>query len=99
MRMLEMIRRQYRGVLMLTGGFDPESAEKWLEEGRCDLVGFGRKFLANPDLPERLRHRSTLNRDDPTTYYGGGAKGYTDYPNLKQEKGEQPSACVDETWR
>jgi N-ethylmaleimide reductase len=99
MRMLELIRRNYRGVLMLTGGFDRDSAKQWLEEGRCDLVGFGRKFLANPDLPERLRRAAPLNRDDPPTYYGGGAKGYTDYPSLAQEKGEQPGACVDQSWR
>jgi N-ethylmaleimide reductase len=98
-RMLEMLRRNYRGVLLLTGGFDRDTAEQWLEEGRCDLVGFGRKFLANPDLPRRLRQGAPLNRDDPPTYYGGGAKGYTDYPSLAQEKGEQPGACVDETWR
>jgi N-ethylmaleimide reductase len=84
---------------MLTGGFDRDTAEQWLEEGRCDLVGFGRKFLANPDLPQRLGQGAALNRDDPATYYGGGSKGYTDYPNLAQEKGEQPAPCVDESWR
>jgi N-ethylmaleimide reductase len=46
-----------------------------------------------------LRSRAPLNQDDPSTYYGGGAKGYTDYPSLAQERGEQPEACVDETWR
>jgi hypothetical protein len=40
-----------------------------------------------------------LNKDDPTTYYGGGAKGYTDYPSLAQERGEQPKSCVDQSWR
>ena len=84
---------------MLCGGFDHDSAETWLELGRADLIAFGRKFLANPDLPERFRERAPLNEPDPTTFYGGGAKGYTDHPSLAQEHGEQPKACVDETWR
>jgi N-ethylmaleimide reductase len=84
---------------MIAGGFDRETAEEWLREGRADLIAFGRKFIANPDLPKRLRERSRLNRDDPTTYYGGGDKGYTDYPTLAQQRGEAPPPCVDERWR
>ena len=99
LRMVELIRSTYRGKLMLCGGFDRDSAEAWLEMGRADVIAFGRKFLANPDLPERFRRRAPLNKDDPSTYYGGGAKGYTDYPSLAQERGEQPKECVDETWR
>jgi N-ethylmaleimide reductase len=99
LRMLEMIRSRYRGVLMLAGGFDRDTAENWLELGRADLIAFGRKFLANPDLPERFRKRAALNADDPSTYYGGGAKGYTDYPSLAHEAAGQPAACVDESWR
>jgi N-ethylmaleimide reductase len=98
-RMLELIRATYRGSLMLAGGFDRDSAQAWLERGRADLIAFGRKFLANPDLPERLRSQQSLNADDPSTYYGGGAKGYTDYPSLAQDRGEQPKACVDDRWR
>jgi N-ethylmaleimide reductase len=99
MRMMELMRGKYRGLLMLTGGFDHETAEAWLEQGRADLIGFGRKFLANPDLPERFRRGAPLNADDRSTYYGGGAKGYIDYPSLAQERGERPKACVDESWR
>jgi N-ethylmaleimide reductase len=99
MRMLDLIRQKYRGALMLAGGFDGPTAAQWLREGRADLIAFGRKFIANPDLPERLRIGAPLNKDDPTTYYGGGAKGYTDYSSLKQERGEEPKACVDESWR
>jgi len=80
MAMVELIRESYRGTLMIAGGFDRDSAEAWLEQGRADLIAFGRKFIANPDLPERFRLRLPLNPDDPSTYYGGGAKGYTDYP-------------------
>lgn len=96
---LKLIRAKYRGTLMLAGGFDQATAEAWLEQGRADLIAFGRKFIANPDLSERFHAGKPLNKDDPKTYYGGGAKGYTDYPSLAQERGEQPKACVDESWR
>jgi N-ethylmaleimide reductase len=99
MAMVNLIREKYRGTLIIAGGFDYETAEQWLKQGRAELIAFGRKFLANPDLPERFRLRAPLNPDDPTTYYGGGAKGYTDYPSAAQDRGEQPRPCVDETWR
>jgi N-ethylmaleimide reductase len=97
--MVDLVRKKYRGTLIIAGGLDHDTAEQWLELGRADLIAFGRKFLANPDLPERFRLRAPLNPDDPATYYGGGAKGYTDYPTLAQLRGEQPKPCVDETWR
>ncbi|MDB5405294.1 MAG: NADH:flavin oxidoreductase [Rhodospirillales bacterium] len=97
--MLRLMRERYRGRLILAGGFDRDTAEAWLRQGKADLIAFGRKFIANPDLPERFRLGAPLNRDDPTTYYGGGAKGYTDYPTLAQERGEQPKPCVDDRWR
>jgi len=46
-------------------------------------VAFGVPFIANPDLPERIKQGAELNAADPTTFYGGGAEGYTDYPALK----------------
>jgi N-ethylmaleimide reductase len=98
-RMLALIREKYRGTLIMAGGFDRDPAEAWLEQGKADLIAFGRKFLANPDLPDRFRAHKPLNADDPSTYYGGGAKGYTDYPSLAQERGEQPKPCVDDRWR
>lgn len=99
LRMVELIRAKYCGTLIVAGGFDQDTAEEWLRAGRADLIAFGRKFLANPDLPERFRLRAPLNADDRSTYYGGGAKGYTDYPSLAQERGEQPKPCVDDRWR
>ncbi len=63
------------------------------------MIAFGRKFLANPDLPQRFQLGADLNAGDPTTYYGGGAKGYTDYPSLEQARGEAPMPCVDDRWR
>jgi N-ethylmaleimide reductase len=99
MRMLALMREKYHGTLMLAGGFGGDTAEAWLKDGRADLIAFGRKFIANPDLPERLHTGAPLHADDPSTYYGGGAKGYTDYPTLAQERGEQPKPCVDQRWR
>jgi N-ethylmaleimide reductase len=99
MRMLKVMRKNYRGTLILTGGLDHDTAESWLRNKRADLIAFGRKFIANPDLPERFRERAPLNMDDPSTYYGGGEKGYLDYPSLAQERGEKPKPCVDESWR
>jgi N-ethylmaleimide reductase len=98
-RMVDLMRGQYRGTLILAGGFDRDTAEAWIGQGKADLIAFGRKFLANPDLPERLRLRAPLNADDRSTYYGGGAKGYTDYPSIAQERGEAPKPCVDDRWR
>jgi len=96
---MRLIRDGYKGTLIVAGGFDLGEAEEWIENGRADLIAFGRKFLANPDLPERFRLGANLNADDSTTYYGGGAKGYTDYPSLEQTRGEIPMPCVDQRWR
>lgn len=99
MEMMALIRERYQGTLIAAGGFDRESAENWLSQGRADLIAFGRKFIANPDLPERFRQRAPLNTDDPETYYGGNASGYTDYPSLAQAQGKEPKPCVDEHWQ
>jgi N-ethylmaleimide reductase len=99
LRMIDLIRKKYRGTLIFAGGFDHDSAEAWLREGKADLIAFGRKFLANPDLPERFRRRAPLNADDPATYYGGGMMGYVDYLTLAQQRGDAPKPCVDERWR
>jgi N-ethylmaleimide reductase len=99
LNMVKLIRKKYKGTLMVAGGFQSDTAAQWLREGLADLIAFGRKFIANPDLPERIRMSAPLNVDDPTTYYGGGEKGYTDYPSLAQDRGEEPKACVDESWR
>ncbi len=56
----------------------------WVEQG-ADVVAFGRLFIANPDLPERFRREGPLNHYDRPTFYGGGARGYTDYPALADE--------------
>jgi N-ethylmaleimide reductase len=54
-----------------------------LAEGAADLIAFGKPFISNPDLVERLKKGAPLNAWDKATFYGGGAKGYTDYPTLQ----------------
>ncbi len=75
-----MIRRIFGGPVIAAGGFDGPGAEVIVAAGDADLVAFGRHFIANPDLPERLRQHQTLNAYDRTTFYYGGTAGYLDYP-------------------
>jgi N-ethylmaleimide reductase len=70
-----------RGAWIVNNGYDKALAQKALDEG-ADAVAFGRLFIANPDLVRRLRDDAPLNELDRSTLYGGGAKGYTDYPAL-----------------
>ena len=77
-----MFRREFKGTLILSGGYDAARAEADLAAGRCDLVAFGRPFLANPDFIERSRRGAALNAPDANTFYTADAKGYTDYPVL-----------------
>ena len=79
-RVAPVIRRAFRGPLILNGGYDRATADAALGSGAADLVAFGTAFLANPDLPERLRDSAPLNAPDRATFYGGDARGYTDYP-------------------
>ena len=76
------LREAFKGLMILAGGFDRSSAERALADKRGDLIAFGRPFLANPDLVERMRKKAPLNAPDPTTFYAPDAKGYTDYPTL-----------------
>jgi N-ethylmaleimide reductase len=68
--------------IIVNTGFDKAKADAVLSEGWADAVAFGTPFIANPDLVERLRADAPLNTPDPATFYGGGPKGYTDYPAL-----------------
>jgi N-ethylmaleimide reductase len=74
------LRRAWPRTFILAGGFDRDGAEAALKEGRAELVAFGRPFLANPDLVERLRRGLPLNPPDFASFYTPGPKGYTDYP-------------------
>jgi N-ethylmaleimide reductase len=68
---------------MVAGGFDAISAEAALARGDADLIGFGRPFIANPDLPARLRRGATLAPADRRTFYSEGPSGYIDYLTLE----------------
>ena len=76
----EALRIIYSGTLIYAGKYTAEKAEAALAAGWADLIGFGRPFVANPDLPYRLKHVLALNTPDASTLFGGGAKGFTDYP-------------------
>jgi len=78
------LRQKFRGTYIANNGYTPELAKEAVESGRADLVAFGKPFIANPDLVARLRRNAPLNVADNATFYGGGAKGYTDYPALEQ---------------
>ncbi|MCQ8239740.1 alkene reductase [Rhizosaccharibacter radicis] len=69
-----------RGRIIAAGGFDGADAEAILRTGDADAVAFGRAFIANPDLPDRLRHGWPLTPYDRATFYAGDGRGYTDYP-------------------
>src|SRR3984957_8991465 len=74
------LRPKFSRALIAAGGFNRDSAEAVIASGNADLVAFGRHFISNPDLPERLRRCLPLNRYDRTTFYGGDARGDVDYP-------------------
>lgn len=76
----QLIRKHYAGTIIAAGGFDAQSAEAILQAGDADLVAFGRHFIANPDLPERIRNNWALNAYDRPSFFGGTEVGYTDYP-------------------
>ena len=80
------IREAFQGTLILSGGYDLARAKADLESGRADLIAFGRPFLANPDLVERLKSGMPLNAPDMATFYTPGEVGYTDYPALVQNQ-------------
>lgn len=77
-----LVREAYGGTVITAGGYTPETAERTLEKGNADLVAFGRLFIANPDLVERVRVGAPLNEPDKATFYSGGPHGYVDYPAL-----------------
>jgi N-ethylmaleimide reductase len=79
---LAALRAGFSGPIMLNGGFDRARAQAAVAAGEADLVSFGRPFIANPDLVERLRARAPLADADQTTFYTPGEKGYVDYPRL-----------------
>lgn len=79
----EALRIIFHGTLIYSGKYTPERAEEALANGWADLIGFGRPFIANPDLPYRLQHNLPLNEPVREKFFGGGAEGYLDYPLQK----------------
>jgi N-ethylmaleimide reductase len=81
----DTFRKEFKGAIILSGGYDAARAESDLAAGRADLIAVGRPLLANPDLVERWRAGAALNAPDAATFYMPGPKGYTDYPVLAKQ--------------
>ena len=82
----ESMRKRFKGTYIANNGYDFKLANEVLNASKADLIAFGKLFISNPDLVERLKAGAPLNDFDKTTFYGGNAKGYTDYPTLAQAK-------------
>jgi 2,4-dienoyl-CoA reductase-like NADH-dependent reductase (Old Yellow Enzyme family) len=78
------LKEQFSGAFIRNEALTPESAEDLLQKGEADAVSFGKIYIANPDLPERIRANAPLNEGDPSTFIMGTEKGYTDYPFMEQ---------------
>lgn len=81
-----VIRARFSGLLLLSGGYTAEGANRDLLDKKGDMVAFGRPFIANPDLVERFEKNVPLNEPDQDTFYTPGKEGYIDYPTLTEEK-------------
>jgi N-ethylmaleimide reductase len=81
-RILAILRPNFGGTIIANGGLAPASGQALVDSGMANMVSFGRQFIANPDLVERIRRDGPYNQPDPHTFYGGGAPGYLDYPAL-----------------
>jgi N-ethylmaleimide reductase len=77
-------RPLYNGTLMINSEFDQEKGNKVIEEGHADLVAYGKPYVSNPDLVERFENNLDLAEWDQSTFYAGGAEGYTDYPKASK---------------
>ncbi|MFY7959721.1 MAG: alkene reductase [Elsteraceae bacterium] len=74
------IKQAFKGPLVLNSDYDGPKGQAALDSGPADAIAYGRTFLANPDLPHRIKHKLALNPDRMDSWYSGGAEGYTDYP-------------------
>jgi N-ethylmaleimide reductase len=80
------MRPLYSGRILLNSDYDGQSARARMAEGIADAISFGRPFISNPDLVERIALDAPLFPGDIATFYSGGAAGYVDYPTLDQVK-------------
>lgn len=78
------LRQRFKNTYIANNGYDLDLATSRLVENQADLIAFGRPFIGNPDLVERLKTGSPLSAFNPATLYGGGAAGYIDYPTLAE---------------
>jgi N-ethylmaleimide reductase len=78
----QSLRQRFQGTYIANNGYSLELAAETIERGATDLIAFGKAFIANPDLVHRLRNGAPLAVPDQATFYGGGARGYIDYPAL-----------------
>lgn len=83
------IKAAFGGVYIANEKFTKETAEQVIKSGQADAVAFGQLFIANPDLPYRLKTGAALNEPDPSTYYAPTAQGYTDYPFAEASKAKR----------
>jgi len=91
-RMLALVKPVFRGRVAVNGGIDPDTAQTLIGSGMVDAVSFGRLWIANPDLPERIRAGGPYTKSITRRFYGGGPDGYNDYPTLAQERAAHPAA-------
>ncbi|MEN7550862.1 alkene reductase [Rapidithrix thailandica] len=80
----QAFRKAFSGTMIYSGKYTKERADEALQQGWADMIGFGRPFIANPDLPSRLKHGHPLTEGNPATYFGGGAEGFIDYPAFEE---------------
>ena len=78
------LKQKFGGAYIANEGFSFETANQAIAAGEADAVAFGKLYIANPDLPKRFAIQAPLNTPDPTTFYGSGPHGYTDYPSLDE---------------
>ncbi|MFT4045583.1 MAG: alkene reductase [Solimonas sp.] len=87
----DIVRRRYRGALLRNGGYDRDSGAADLAGGRADAIVYGKPFIANPDLVERLRRHAPLAQPDFSLLYAPGPRGYIDYPALAPTALDDPA--------
>jgi len=79
----QLLRDAYQGVLIYAGGYNAEKAQQVMDAGLADMIGFGRPFISNPDLPNRIKHGYPLAEHVSDTLFGGAEKGLIDYPEYQ----------------
>jgi len=87
------VRRTFSGRILYAGLYTAERGARLVDAGLADLIAFGRPFIANPDLPQRIAQGWPLNALNPANLYGGGEQGFTDYPQYSPSSAMFASSC------